>query len=277
MQIVLILMGMLTLLLAPTAYAEQRNIWITSEESWISAQEMVSRLEGKAVVFLGEIHADQRHHEAQVRFLELLSENFGTFNLAMEPFLRESQSSLDLFIKGWLTEQELLKEVDWERVWGFDYLMYRPLVELIKAKGGRVLGIGVELSMVRDLLKKGGLFGGDIPVNPIYLRGPSAYREDIRPIYDAHRVHYDRGDFDTFFKAQALRDELMAIHLLEAFLEDPKRTVVLMGNQHVLNYWGVPHRFLRHLGLPVATVVMYSRDQIPKKRPYQNEFVWVVE
>ncbi len=263
---------------APLASAlAQMDIWVPSEERWIGAEEMVKRLEGKAVVFLGEVHNDQRHHDAQLIFLRSFLSQYGPFNMALEALPHWTQEKVDLFLKGDLTEREFLEVVECDRVWGFPYFMYRPLVDLVSSSGGNLIAMGVELSEVRGVLEK--MEGEGLRTAPPLdaLFGPKPYTEELKKFYDSVPVHKGTGDFKNFLRAQALRDEFMARNLLKGFKRYPKRTVALMGNGHLINYWGVPARFLSHLGLPVGTIVMYSREQIELKRPYQNEFVWVID
>ena len=253
-----------------------KEIIRTFDSQRVDEDELISLLGEKVIVFMGEVHSDQRHHQIHTRIIERLISRYGSVNLAMEALPQRSQGVIDEFVEGKIKEADYLRQVKWDQVWGFDYGMYKPKVDLVISSGGRVWGIGADLETIRRIARLGleGMEENLIPQRGLFL-GPKGYRERVLATYEPLKVHRDIGPFDHFFLAQVMRDELMALNLKNAFLADPKRTIVISGNQHIVNYWGIPSRFLRRLSLPVATLVVYSGTQGLKLKPHLNEFLLI--
>jgi len=242
----------------------------------LDEERLFSILEGRPVIFLGEVHSNPTHHMVHERILKALVSRYGVVNLAMEALPRKAQAIIDRFVEGKIPEAEFLKQVQWDHVWGFDYGLYRPVVDLVISSNGRVWGIGADLDAIKRIARSGMQDLKEDLISPLGVYpGPSSYRDSVKATYEALGQHRQIGPFEHFFLAQLARDELMAENLKNAFLADPKRTVVIAGNQHIVNYWGIPFRFLRRLGLPIATLVVYSDSQREVLRPYLNEFLWI--
>ena len=72
-------------------------------------------------------------------------------NWRMEMFPVAAQPILDRYIRGEITEENFLKEVAWEEVWGFPYSLYRDLIDWQKEKRMPVLGLNAPIKVVRKI------------------------------------------------------------------------------------------------------------------------------
>ena len=54
-----------------------------------------------------------------------------------------------------MTEKEFLEAVDWKKTWGFDYHLYRPLMQFARERKYRVLALNAPNSVVRKVARTG--------------------------------------------------------------------------------------------------------------------------
>ena len=130
----------------------------------------------------------------------------------MEMFERSQQPILDRWSQGLLTEEEFLKEVQWETTWGMDYELYQGILDEAKSHHLKVLGLNVP----RDLVKEGGSRMESRSSPPKIKRGFRKWTSrinNIAPILPPSIKVIEKGsakDFENFYEAQCLWDEGMA-------------------------------------------------------------------
>ncbi|GAB4534393.1 MAG: hypothetical protein Tsb0020_49980 [Haliangiales bacterium] len=126
----------------------------------VAEADFVAELAAADAVCIGEVHRNPHHHWAQLAILERLSEARPEVPraLGMEMFQRPFQAVLDDYAAGRIDEAAMLSRTGWETRWGYDYGLYRPMVEL--AIGRKIallaLNIGEEL---RKRVSQNGLDG----------------------------------------------------------------------------------------------------------------------
>lgn len=225
----------------------------------LSFDQLLDDLNETRLVFAGENHDQIEHHQNQLRVLQGLLQKGRAVVVGMEMFEKSQQPILDRWSEGLLTEKEFLKEIDWETTWGFDYQLYKPILDEIKERHLKVLGLNVE----RDLVRKVGKYGIEslspedkkkLPEMDLTDRIHRAY---IASFY--RRYHSGEAKkFDFFYQAQCLWDEGMAENVSD-FFKSPdgrgKTVLVLAGNGHVIFDFGIPKRVHRRIPLPYKTIV----------------------
>src|SRR3990172_3819277 len=115
----------------------------------ISFQHLLAELPANGVVFVGESHNQIEHHQIQTNLLKELLKREKNPVIAMEMFERSKQPILDRGSQGQLTEEEFLKEVQWDTFWGFDYSLYKPILDEVKEHRLKVLGLNTQRELVR--------------------------------------------------------------------------------------------------------------------------------
>ena len=100
----------------------------------ISPEVLLERLGEARIVYLGETHTRLEDHQIQERILKGLFERDRALVLALEMFPREVQPLLDRFSEGDWTEEEFLRQVNWEEIWGYPFRLYRPMVLFAREK-----------------------------------------------------------------------------------------------------------------------------------------------
>jgi hypothetical protein len=114
----------------------------------ISSQaEVIEQIENSDLVYGGDFHALE---QAQRTHLRLLRQIQKPVVLALESFQASSQKHLDAYLAGTLSLDGLREKSRWNETWGFSWDHYRPLLELAKQKGFRLLGLNSK-GGVRDL------------------------------------------------------------------------------------------------------------------------------
>ena len=142
---------------------------------------------------------------------------------------------LDQWSAGSLEEEEFLRKVHWYANWGYDYALYRDILNFIKEKHIRVIGLNIP-SCIPKKIRVGGIENlrkeekKYLPKN-IDL-SYEAHREYVQEVFENHKHHFS-GDvrFEDFYAAQVVWEDIMA-EMIAKNLNDGKM-VVLAGNGHI--------------------------------------------
>ena len=143
-----------------------------------------------------------------------------------------------------LTEEEFLKEVQWETTWGIDYSFYKGILDVAKEHHLKVLGLNVPKELSRKVAQTGidNLSPEDRSSLPEMDLKDRDHRRYIRSFYKAHKKGTAKG-FEYFYQAQCLWDEAMA-ETISDFLKSPegegKTILVFAGNGHIVFGFGIP-------------------------------------
>jgi uncharacterized iron-regulated protein len=163
----------------------------------------------------------------------------------MEMFPVEAQPILDRYIRGEMTEENFLKEVEWEEIWGFPYSLYRDLIDWQKEKHMPVLGINAPNKAVRKIGRKG--LGSLTPderaqVAREFHLDDSANRARVRSEYTVHQKGAIK-DFESFFEAQLAWEETMAQTLTQRLDQTGANCIIVvaLGKGHITDRMGVPY------------------------------------
>jgi uncharacterized iron-regulated protein len=134
----------------------------------------------------------------------------------MEMFERSQQPTLDRWSQGLLTEEEFLKEVDWDTTWGMDYELYKGILDAAKTHHLKVLCLNAPRDLVKKVAGNGmqGLSPEDRKMLPEMDLTNRQHRAYIATIYKSHEKGSAK-DFENFYEAQCLWDEGMAESLSE--------------------------------------------------------------
>ena len=215
------------------------------------------------VVFIGERHDDPVAHQAERQVLEELARRGRPVVLALEMFERDVQPLLDAYLAGRATEAELLAGA---RPWPNYAADYRPLVELARSRGWRVVASNAPRSLA-SLVSRGGLRALDT----LAAARRAHVAAELRCPDDAYRAKFVAlmGDMaghggapadgaamaQRFYEAQCVKDETMAESVAAALA--PGTTVVhVNGSFHSDEGFGAVDRLRRRR--PDARVLVIS-------------------
>ncbi len=211
----------------------------------ITPPELVARLDGVKLLFVGESHTDMEFHRVQLRVIRELHERGRQVlvGLEMYPATAAGQQWLD----GWhadkaLSEEAFLRESHWYRSWGYHWNYYRDIFLFARENGIRMFGVNVPRDVVQTARTKGleALTPEQRALLPARVDTESAeHQRLLRAIFsEADSLHGSMPDamFQGMFRAQCTWDAAMGWNALQALEKHGGATaimIVLAGSGHV--------------------------------------------
>jgi uncharacterized iron-regulated protein len=222
---------------------------------WLGAEAPYDILMTRPAVLLGEVHDRADHHLWQAAVIEALAVR-GKVAVGCEMFPAEADLILADWVAGRIGFGDLLRLTDWERVWGFDAGLYRPIFDLCRTKGIALHGLNVERALVRGRKLTGWTALEALGIPPP-LPSPPAYRQhlfDLTGGVRPGRAAQDPQDpaFDAFVAAQEVWDRAFACRLARMRGALP---IGIIGMGHLMPGGGVGWQG-QDLGLGAAAVVL---------------------
>lgn len=229
----------------------------TPEGRSVSLDAAVDQLADADVVFLGEQHDNGLGHAVQLALTQALAERRGNIILSMEMFERDSQPTLDLYLRGALSESEF-KSI--ARLWPNYDEHYRAAVEFCKAEGHPVVAANVYRPIASRVARQGlGASAGDTwAARAISAPSSGEYRRRFDEVMGGHGDTVDSKILDNVFAAQCVKDDTMAESIAAALAGSPAGS--LSGAPQVIHWNG---RFHSDYGL--GTV-----ERLKTRRPDLN-------
>ncbi|MDH3998662.1 MAG: ChaN family lipoprotein [Desulfuromonadales bacterium] len=253
-RIVFVLMALTLPLVAVVSQLQAHpHIVEASQQVEISSATLLDDLRQVQVVFLGEFHNHNGHHQAQLSIIKALDNDERPLVLAVEMFRKENQHILDLWTDQQLSEREFLPV--YKDNWSL-WLPYRELFHYARDHKVKMLGLNVPREITRKVSRHGykalskeqRQLLGDVQcvVTPIY-------GDYIKQALGGHGGH--GGDFLFFCEAQLLWDTLMARTLVDFLKENPDyRAVVMAGSGHAWKF-GIPRQMLKQAEISYRVVL----------------------
>ena len=235
--------------------------------------EMVSDLAAARVVYVGERHPSAAHHRAQLRVIEALHGRDPELAVGVEMFDRSYQPVLDRWSGGELDEAEFLRRTHWYANWRFDYALYRPILDYVKANRMRLVALNLPFN-IPPKIRVGGT-GHLSDYEKAFLpdrvdTSKAAHRAFVQQVF---RQHDFRSDFEDFYLAQCVWEDVMAESVARSL--GSGRMVVLAGNGHIQFKYGIPDRAFERTGAPFRTVFLASTGE--ETAPGIADYVWTVD
>jgi aminopeptidase N len=222
----------------------------------LNLEQVMDRVAGKPVIFIGERHTNYEDHKVELDIIRDLYKRGKRFAIGMEMFQRPFQKVVNDYIAGTISEREFLKKSQYFRRWGFNYNLYREIIEFAKAKGIHI----VALNLNGEIIKKVAL-GGIDALSPEEKKeipqdmnlADYEYRDRLKKIYGSHPPG---TSFDNFYQSQILWDETMAHSAADFLKKNPgSQLVVIAGAEHIMYGSGIPERFKRLTGKEYTTLI----------------------
>lgn len=228
-------------------------------------EHIVPKLAEKRVVFVGESHDRYDHHLNQLAIIRQLHARNPNLVIAMEFFQQPFQPYLDAYIGGSLDERTFLEKTEYFERWGYDYRLYRPIIEYAREQAIPLLALNIP----REISTKVGRSGIDslnaeerrwIPEQ--MDRSDENYRKRLKAIFERHPDTTSRK-FERFYEVQLLWDEGMAERAARYLTENPGRQmVVLAGEGHLAYGAGIPERLVRRVPADTAIVLQGMGEEM---------------
>ncbi|SKA64698.1 ChaN family lipoprotein [Desulfobaculum bizertense] len=207
-------------------------------------------------VLLGEGHASACDHLAQARMLEALCRAACEAGrpvpaLGLEMVSVDHQPVLDRFNSGEIGADGLAKALDWKKVWGYGYELYRPVFEVAEAQNMPLVALNVPRRVTRTVGREGtdALTKADRVFLPKKILPPS--REQQEFLQEQFALHQKmmkgapermQASVSRFQTVQSIWDTAMAENAMKARHSFVRPIAIIVGSGHVEYGWGIEHR-----------------------------------
>jgi len=221
--------------------------------------EIIDSVGDKKIVYVGEAHDLFAHHAVQLDVIRGIYRKNKKIAIGMEMFQRPFQETLDSFTSGEMDEAAFLKKSEYFKRWGFDYHLYKPILDFAKKEKVPVIALNLKREIVEKVSREGldslsNEEKKDIPTDMDL--SDNNYRERLKKIFDQHK-NAEGKNFDFFYQSQLLWDETMSQSIDEFLNKNPDyQIVVLAGRGHIEYGSGIPKRTFRRNGNNYAIVLV---------------------
>ena len=242
----------------------------------LSLPEIVRDLTKARLVFVGELHTYQSHHNAQLEVVRALKRADAPVAIGLEMFKRESQPDLERWVRGELNEKEFQKT--YYQNWNYPWNLYRDIFLYARDHKILMVGLNVEPEITRQVAREG--FSslsqeqrGDLPM--VSCRVDPEYMAFIRRSLGMHG--HGGMDFTKFCEAQLVWDTAMAWSLLRFLEKNPESTVVVIAGSGHSWKSGIPAQVRSRSTVPFRVIL----PEIPGKVEHGNisvdvaDYVWM--
>ena len=222
-------------------------------------------------VFLGESHDDPVHHHMQANVIDALVKRGRIVVVGFEMFTRPNQENLNAWTLGKESEDEFIKNSNWQKEWGFSFSLYRPIFNVIKQNRLPMVALNVPREWVRSVGKGGlsGLTADQQAQIPTVLTNNANHKAVFTGLMGGHPMVGPLGD--NIYAAQCLWDEGMADTAIKYVTNRfgspttmPKNAVfvIVAGMGHGLYKQGINWRIMRRTGLDTLTLINVEGEKV---------------
>jgi uncharacterized iron-regulated protein len=242
-------------------------------------------LRTKTVVYVGERHDEPADHGVQYAILRQLHRDEASLAIGMEMFQTPFQDPLTKWSAGLIDETVLRRETEYDDRWGFDFSMYRPILEYARNRGIEVVALNTRHEVVYAVAKDG--------LDSLSVEQASGLpeldlaNEQHRALFDSE---FDAGEHaagdgvDHYYEAQVVWDETMGSRVAETLsrLDGPAKMIVFAGRVHVKRGLGIPDRAAKRGATPYAVVLPVTDKELKtelKRAPDERsaDFFWALD
>jgi uncharacterized iron-regulated protein len=251
----------------------------------IDLEALLTALRTKRVVYIGERHDQPLDHAVQYSVLRHLHREEPMLAVGMEMFQTPYQQPLDEWRAGRIDETVLRRETEYDERWGFDFSMYRPILEYARSNGIEVIALNAPRELAYAVAKDG--IDGLSLEQAAMLPELDLANEQHRALFDEEfdvGDHAAQAEIDQYYQAQVVWDETMASRVAEVLgrVDGPSKMIVLAGRVHVKRGLGIPDRASKRGAAPYAVVMPVTREELKTELKLSVEgrsadFFWVVE
>lgn len=224
----------------------------------LELQEIIEAISHKKIIYLGEYHDRFSHHYTQLQIIKELLERNKKIAIGMEMFQRPFQQVLDDYISRKIEEKEFLKKTEYFKRWGFDYNLYKPILDFARENSIPVIALNLSKEIIEKVSRAGldSLSEEEKKEIPEELDfSDEAYRDRLKEIFHQHKRPDAR--FEYFYQSQILWDETMAMSIDEFLKRNPAyQIIVLAGGGHIAYGSGIPKRTYRRNKIDYSIVLI---------------------
>ncbi len=221
---------------------------------------LLADLDPVQIVYIGENHRNLEHHKIQLRIIRELHGKHPDLIIGMEMFDKTYQVVLDKWSGNLLREKEFLQKVHWYVNWRFEFNLYRNILDFARTHQIRVIGLNIPFHIPPRIAVGGidSLLDDDRRYLPAEIdTSIAAHRSYIQKIFKFHHLP-GREIFENFYMAQCVREDTMAESIALNLNSHPM--VVIAGNGHLKNKYGIPDRAYKRTRVPFRTISLIPAE-----------------
>jgi uncharacterized iron-regulated protein len=246
--------------------------------------ELWDRMAGHRVVCLGEQHDSPQHHYAQRRSIEELgrrsAEKQQPFALGFEMFQTPYQPALTSYVAGDASEAQFLEDSQYRERWGFDFALYRPLLEAARERRLAALALNAPRELTRKISRNGlaSLDASEQAQLPELDLSNAEHRGYFDAAMQGHPMPEGAPRLDDMYAVQVVWDESMAENAARwlATAGPASRLVIFAGSGHC-HRSAVPGRLARRLGEPVLSTTAVLASKLAELDAGRYDWVLVLD
>ena len=232
----------------------------------ISYDRMIQEIRNADIVFVGEVHDEQMHHDLELRIIRSFHESDLPISVGLEMFRSDSQQDLNSWVSGSSSLEQFLPSYydNWRQPWP----AYRGIFLYAREHQIPLVGLNIPSDITKAVARSGFLALNaeqkqKLPPG-ISCNIDQTYMQFIRQAYAGHLQQEDKR-FLNFCEAQMVWDKSMAWKLIEYQKQSPgKTTVVLSGVGHAWKR-GIPEQVARKSSFTYKVVLPLIPGQIERK------------
>jgi len=214
----------------------------------LTLKQLAQEIKNNQVIYIGENHDNSSHHLVQLYIIKNLYNQNKRIAIGMEMFQSKFQNTVNDYIFGNMSEQQFLDKTEYNKRWGYDYSLYKPIIDFAKTNNIPIIALNIESEVIKDISKKGisKLHASDLNKLPKHIDFTNnKYRKFLYEIFKDH-PNQNKKSFEKFYSIQLVWDEYMA-EKIDSFLKDNEKyqIVVLAGNGHIVHGYGIPQRLFK--------------------------------
>lgn len=235
------------------------EVFSTHDKKAISFGTLIERLLESDLICIGENHDSDLHHRVQLQIIKGLHAQDDRLGVGLEMFQKPFQKAIDRFCSGELGEPEFLKESDYWSRWGYEWQLYRPIVDFCRRNRLPVAALNAPRELTRRISQAGlanlspeernqlGPIDLDVKDHRDY------WYERLAKMHGQDKASPDQKE--RGYQVMTVWDDFMARSAAQ-FQKDRqvRRLVILAGSGHIERGFGIPARVARYAERKVATV-----------------------
>lgn len=132
---------------------------VVSKSGALSIEQLQVLLGDQEVVCVAESHSDAKHHYVQLALIEMMGQGLASegrpFAVGFEMFERAQQPFLERFARGELRGEAFVAQSGYLQRWGFDFSLYRPLLERASDDGAELVALNAPKIWTKQVARQG--------------------------------------------------------------------------------------------------------------------------
>ncbi|MGE4317546.1 MAG: ChaN family lipoprotein [Deferribacterales bacterium] len=220
----------------------------------LSLEDIVNGTKNSGVYYIGESHTSFAHHLNQLELVKQLVSAGKDVAIGLEMIQKPFQKYLDSYIKGDITEKEMLKKTEYYDRWRFDFRMYRPVFAYARENRIPLIALNAPAELTKKVSAGGirSLTDAEVKELPEIRYTAGRYKDFLKGVFERH----EKDNFENFYESQLLWDETMADSTGRYMKEHPEKTMVIMaGGGHIAYKEAIPERLFRRNGVSYTAIV----------------------